>query len=1713
MTKGGSWRLREALAQVMGKHKHQKETRNGQQKQLLTVLVLTSILGLGAYVPRAQAEPITISGEDVKAEEGNEYGSGLNTEESINLSNGAIGNKDTGTASGNTLQVAGGTVTSENPGSNIFGGVIIHEDNTTTSTEDQVNGNTVTLGSTTLGSGATEYDGVSIFGGYLYDYTKEYLGSEEENENHLVSTEQFDVSGNTVTLEKVTVHDGTPVAVYGGAANVKGYSDYYGVYRDEAGNYTDWSYLSPLDVTATADASNNRVYIGTSAEAEASGTQPDSENQGTYTAVIGGYSGKGTTSNNQVVVRNSTLTLLAAGGYTAKLDANENQVTLSDITVSAKTADYYDDELDLVGGFSLHNGACYNTLTLTRVNEIESDRHVDVAGGLTGGTLSTQEEGDASYNTVYITDSRLATAAGGIAGDMEDGLLDYSRTSSFHIFDFQHSFLPASAIGNKVYIRETSSGATTISGGVYGGAAHKYASQNEVQFLSGYAAKVGGGYAYYDANDNTVTLGKEDYSTQPVLGNSLLGGFSEYGSAVGNKVTAYGATLGNEASQDTYVDLLGLNVYDLPVGVLAGGYNHRHVSESGLASAADSNEVQIYQSTIKNGITDIYGGLGTTSAKDNKVTLDNTAVTLGNSSMFGEAETGSGGWILGGVANEGPASGNQVSISGQKTELQNAAAIGGGLAWASGDDSNDAGCADQNQVSITGAKVSYTTQDSNEDGTTIFGGLGLVSASNNSLELNQAAADGAYMICGGLSEKGTVAANAVKLNQSTVSGLRYLWGGYSPYGRVSENKVTFTASTISGNASYIVGAYGVAPYKNTMSIEDTKIDNLAEVRGVYGTVYEGDDDAVYTTLTRENQLKITGNSEITFLPVSGTSLIGADATGLAQGNSLTVENSKVYNLSVLEGVKAEQNASENQLQLTNAEVSGLSCLIGVQAMGEDTVSGKAVGNTAAITGGSLSFTDGVLDSDGGYPSKPTLAAAYAGASAYKNSLALTNVKVNGAQEIYAGAGANQALENILKLQDATISGASVIAGGKSNGTTYYRTYDTFYQLKLLSNPGAYANQVAISGGNVTADAIYGGYLTTIATSDDLLKDSSCPMYDNQVTLGSGVTAGNVYGAYSPLRSYAQRNTVTVEGGTIQKNLVGGQTTGGIASGNILNIKGGTIGTTIAADEEENPLMSGNLIAAGVNEEGPATDNTVNITGGLLGSMMSLYGGYSTTESTGNTLNLSTKGNTVKNLGYFQNLNFYVPADAKAGDTMLEVTDTADVHGAAINAGVEDTTQLNPGEVINLIHDANNEINTTGTSYAMMDGKDIVTDAAFLQRKVYIKPQDANTIVLYVPIDSQPILHPDTEVIADGQANAASTVANGSDAAVTDGLQAALTAWAESHEAARLRDDDHNVMDMLGTPYISSPAGMSLRQGPVMAAASPLDAADAKNANVTLSAEEITQRKEREVEAKFTPYVMLGGHNLRYNSSSTVDTNGFNGELGFVKRVFKKDYADTIMPFIEYGTGNYTSYKNGTRGDGSQRYVGAGILLRRDQVNGVHYEGLVRAGRLNGDYAGRIAGYRTTYNSGAGYIAAHAGLGRIYRQATNDYNVYGKFFYSHLGGDSVTLHSSLGSADYDLDGVDSIWTRLGFRWTKHLDEATTTFYAGLGWDYEFDGKATARYRDYTTPDASMKGSSEFLELGWQSKVTKENPWGADVRVTGWHGVKQGFTYGVTITRRM
>ena len=218
-----------------------------------------------------------------------------------------------------------------------------------------------------------------------------------------------------------------------------------------------------------------------------------------------------------------------------------------------------------------------------------------------------------------------------------------------------------------------------------------------------------------------------------------------------------------------------------------------------------------------------------------------------------------------------------------------------------------------------------------------------------------------------------------------------------------------------------------------------------------------------------------------------------------------------------------------------------------------------------------------------------------------------------------------------------------------------------------------------------------------------------------------------------------------------------------------------------------------------------------------------------------------------------------------------------------------------------------------------------------------------------------------------------------------------------------------------------------------------------------------------------------------------------------------------MPFIEYGTSNYTSHlDSGARADGKQHYIGAGLLARRDLNNGLHYEALIRAGKLHGDFKGIIGSLPSSYNTNAPYIAAELGMGKLVTQNTHTIDYYGKLIWTRLGSDSTTIHNSLGKTNFDFDAINSYRTRLGIRWTKHQSDKNA-YYAGLGWDYEFDGDSKANYRNFNTPSPSMKGSSGFVELGWQSKITKDNPWAADLHATAWTGKQRGVTYGVSLAR--
>ena len=620
-----------------------------------------------------------------------------------------------------------------------------------------------------------------------------------------------------------------------------------------------------------------------------------------------------------------------------------------------------------------------------------------------------------------------------------------------------------------------------------------------------------------------------------------------------------------------------------------------------------------------------------------------------------------------------------------------------------------------------------------------------------------------------------------------------------------------------------------------------------------------------------------------------------------------------------------------------------------------------------------------------------------------------------------------------------------LTNSTAQSSDIYGGYMEYYgDTSAEADAGVNHNTVTLTNTSASGTRVYGGYVAqhpiptllnyssnTVTKADPISTSAS----SNSVTI-TGSQVEGVYGGVGQIGS-AKGNTVTINDGTVKNSVLGGHSAMSDAIGNTVNIAGGIIGTESSGTGEADD----NAIAGGFAEEGQANNNTVNITGGTLGAMMSLYGGYSEKGSS-NTLNLHTKGNTVENLGYFQNLNFYVPEGTAAGETMVTVTGNADVSKAVIQAGIEKTTKLAPGQAINLIYDADG-IKTDGTSYSMMSGKDIVSDAGFVDRKAAVKKQDDNTIVVYVPKDEKGTIHPDTKIIPEDRENGINTIKNAGDLV----SNAAEGAWKEDHD----------------------------------------------------------------VDAKFVPYAIVGGYDLHYNTGSYIDSNGMAANVGLIRRIRRDGAIDTVMPFLEYGRSNYASFlDDGARGDGRQHYTGGGVLLRRDLDDGKYYEGAIRAGRLKGDFHGIIDSTALRYDSSAPYVAAQAGAGKIYAKDRDTYDLYGKFFWTHLGSDTATIRNSRGEAKYEFDDINSYRTRLGMRWTRNFDKVRS-LYAGIGWDYEFDSKARAFYDAYRTDTPTVKGSSEFLELGWKSKVTSDHPWGVDLKATGWTGKQEGGTLFATVSR--
>ena len=691
--------------------------------------------------------------------------------------------------------------------------------------------------------------------------------------------------------------------------------------------------------------------------------------------------------------------------------------------------------------------------------------------------------------------------------------------------------------------------------------------------------------------------------------------------------------------------------------------------------------------------------------------------------------------------------------------------------------------------------------------------------------------------------------------------------------------------------------------------------------------------------------------------------------------------------------------------------------------------------------------------------------------------------------------------------DIAIGGISIKGEAKNNTATVSNGTVTDALFGGVAKAKAENNTVTITGG--TVKKVYAGCAAgSSATSSDGIANS------NKVEISGGTisSGGQVVGGYSPKLTTLQEVFPAFADVLAPAN-------GGTAAGNSVTISGSPTfesGSKVygayAKDDVDNntvtvsgsPTFAGNNeIYGGFSEEGAATNNTVNLlTQVSVSKLVGGQGGNGT--STGNTLNVAAKGITTGELNGFQNMNFYLPSDIANGDTMVTVNGGAatDLTGVTYGVAAQQGASLSAGDSVKLVYNASGLTTDSTLKTASSDTVTASAPSGWTTDTAYTftlgKP-DANTItatldgVQEVPASDDPAIPVEqAEAIAaermkspvETRAAAVTLLNSGADLLASQGFQQAANAvaldMAERQGEVGDQKEDSKQPGM-------RPEGSEGLEGPA------------------------NTQTDSSSGGGYVPFVAIGGSNLRAESGSHVNVDGIGLNVGFARELPNKQGKLLVGPIVEYGRGNYDSYLNdGTHGDGSSRYWGAGIMARQTNWDGLYYEGSFRGGQVKADYAANLTTTRrASYDSKSSYFAMHLGVGKaIALKKDNVLDCYLKYFYSHTAGDDVTatitntLTGASANAGMNFSSVDSHRVRLGARLTHTVNERNK-LYGGLAYQYEFDGDARATYNNGTSaPSPSVKGSSGMLELGWQVK-----PGGRmtlDLGVIGWIGKQRGVT---------
>jgi len=219
---------------------------------------------------------------------------------------------------------------------------------------------------------------------------------------------------------------------------------------------------------------------------------------------------------------------------------------------------------------------------------------------------------------------------------------------------------------------------------------------------------------------------------------------------------------------------------------------------------------------------------------------------------------------------------------------------------------------------------------------------------------------------------------------------------------------------------------------------------------------------------------------------------------------------------------------------------------------------------------------------------------------------------------------------------------------------------------------------------------------------------------------------------------------------------------------------------------------------------------------------------------------------------------------------------------------------------------------------------------------------------------------------------------------------------------------------------------------------------------------------------------------------------------------------TVGSFLEFGRGSYDTSNNfddfpSIKGEGAVRHWGGGILGRLDFADtgpGRFYtEASYRLGTLHNNYRSDDLG--AEYNSDSLYYGFYLGPGYVTKFENFSFDFYGKYFWTRVEGDSVTLDTG---DPLNLRGVVSSRLRAGGRLGYDVSENLTP-YIGAAYELEVAGSSRAAINGSDTESPSLRGVTGVTgiwELGLNFKPSPARPLSLDLGAQGSVGQKEGIS---------